>query len=114
MGRRAIMAVKLRELGTRRFIGDTETMIVHDRWNENAEDCLMDVLIRNGTARGFEPDESDQAFWEDYEYCPNCFDRTDPKPPAWAQTGAAEETGEQTEEKATLSGAAVGRKQTNS
>ncbi len=78
------MAVKLRELGTRRFIGDTETTLVHDRWHSSCEDCLMEVLIENGSARGFNPDESDQAFWEDYEYCPHCFDRTDPKPPAWA------------------------------
>ena len=56
------MAVKLRELGTRRFIGDTETMLVHDRWHGNCEDCLMEVLIQNGTARGFSPDSSDQAF----------------------------------------------------
>lgn len=83
------MAVKLRELGTRRFIGDTETMIVHDRWNDNCEDCLMDVLIQRGTARGFNPDESDQAFWEDYEYCPHCFDRTDPQPPPWAVEAGA-------------------------
>jgi hypothetical protein len=79
------MAVKLRELGTRRFIGDTETMLVHDRWNPNAEDCLMELLVEKGTARGFNPDESDQAFWEDYEYCPHCFDRTDPVPPSWAK-----------------------------
>jgi len=82
--RRVTMAVRLTELGTRRFIGDTETMIVHDRWNSNCEDCLMNLLIEKGTARGFNPDQSDQAFWEDYEYCPHCFDRSDPEPPAWA------------------------------
>jgi len=78
------MAVKLTKLGTRRFIGDTATMLVHDRWNGNCEDCLLELLIQAGTARGFNPDASDQAFWEDYEYCPNCFDRTEPARPDWA------------------------------
>ncbi len=86
-GQGASMAVKLRELGTRRFIGDTERMIVHDRWNTSCEDCLLEELVAKGTARGFNPDESDEAFWEDYEYCPNCFDRSDPSPPAWARRG---------------------------
>ncbi len=91
MERGATMAVRLTELGTRRFIGDTETMIVHDRWNSTCEDCLMEILIEKGTARGFNPDQSDQAFWEDYEYCPHCFDRSDPKAPAWAEKPAEEE-----------------------
>ncbi len=86
MERGVNMAVRLTDLGTRRFIGDTATMLVHDRWNSNCEDCLMDVLIEKGTARGFNPDQSDQAFWEDYEYCPHCFDRSDPEPPSWART----------------------------
>jgi len=76
--------MKLTELGTRRFIGDTETMIVHDRWNAECEDCLLGVLIDKGTARGFNPDESDQAFWEEYDYCPHCFDRSEPLRPLWA------------------------------
>ena len=84
MERGVTMAVKLTELGTRRFIGDAETMIVHDRWNTVCEGCLVDILVENGTARGFNPDQSDQAFWEDYEYCPHCFDRSDPPPPTWA------------------------------
>ncbi|MCD4690761.1 hypothetical protein K8S17_04795 [bacterium] len=86
------MAVILRELGKQRFVGDTESMLVHDRWHGGCEDCLMEELIQRGVARGFAPDESDQAFWEDYEYCPYCFDRIDPKPPAWALTGLDEES----------------------
>lgn len=88
------MSVKLTELGMRRFVGDSETMIVHDRWHSAAEDCLMEVLIEKGAARGFNPDQSDQAFWEDYEYCPHCFDRTDPTPPAWALKPGGSSTGE--------------------
>jgi len=113
MERGGKMAVKLTELGTRRFIGDAETMIVHDRWHSAAEDCLMDVLIEKGTARGFNPDQSDQAFWEDYEYCPHCFDRTDPPLPAWAlkqegsstdeASGGAPEAGSPKKERETIS-----------
>ncbi len=76
--------MRLTELGTRRFIGDTETMVVHDRWNSNSEGCLLELIIEKESARGFNPDQSDQAFWEDYEYCPHCFNRKDPRPPAWA------------------------------
>ncbi len=94
MERGATMAVKLTELGTRRFIGDTETMVVHDRWNSNCEDCLLNLLVEKGTARGFNPDQSDQAFWEDYEYCPVCFDRSDPPQPAWALESTSDEQSE--------------------
>ena len=104
------MAVKLTELGTRRFIGDTETMLVHDRWNSNCEGCALEGLVENGTARGFNPDQSDQAFWEDYEYCPHCFDRTDPEPPTWAAESSRDaEVGTGVSEQQTVPAGSRGR-----
>ena len=75
------MALTLKELGEARFIGDSDLMIVHDTWHEASENCLLGKLVEQGTAVAFEPDELDQAFWEDYEYCTHCFDRSTPVPP---------------------------------
>ncbi len=75
------MAVQIRELGDRRYFGDEEKKIVHDRWHADCEDCLMDDILARGAAVGFEPDDLDQAFGEGYEYCEYCFDRRDPKRP---------------------------------
>lgn len=67
------MAIVLTELGPHRFVGDSETMVVHDRLHEDCEDCLMEVLIEKGSAVYFEPDTRDQAFDEGYDYCDHCF-----------------------------------------
>jgi hypothetical protein len=75
------MAFTVKELGKLRFIGDSELLIVHDTWHEASENCLIEKLIERGTAVGFEPDDLDQAFWESYDYCAHCFDRSDPVPP---------------------------------
>ena len=71
------MAFALKELENVRFVGDSDLMIVHDTWHESSENCLLGKLIERGVAVAFEP-ELDQAFWEDYEYCTYCFDRSTP------------------------------------
>jgi hypothetical protein len=76
------MALAIRELGDRRYVGDAAKKIVHDRWHPDCEDCLMDDIVASGDAVGFEPDELDQAFYEGYEYCEDCFDRGTPERPA--------------------------------
>ena len=77
----------IEKLDGHRYVGATDTMIVHDRWHEDCEDCLMEELVRRGVAVGFAPDSLDQALWEDFEYCPYCFDKTDPPPPTGHQEG---------------------------
>ena len=81
--------MKLAELGRRRFIGDVEEMIVHDRWNPDCEGCFPELLVDRGVARGFEPDTLDRALWEGYEYCPDCFTRDEPRPPEWADLSSS-------------------------
>jgi hypothetical protein len=76
---------RLEKLGKRRFIGDAETMEVHDRWHEECENCLMDEIVRKGAAVGFEPDTLDGALYEGFEPCNHCFDKTDPPRPRWAE-----------------------------
>ena len=68
------MAVRIRELDGRRYVGDEEKKIVHDRRNGECEDCLMEDIIARGVAVGFDPDDLDQAFSEGYEYCEHCLD----------------------------------------
>lgn len=72
------MALPIRELGDRRYVGDEEKKIVHDRRHVDCEDCLMEDIVARGAAVGFEPDELDQAFDEGYDYCEHCFDRGNP------------------------------------
>lgn len=76
--------MELRSLDRRRYIGDSSSMTVHDRWHSECEDCLMEDLIQRGVAVSFEPDSLDQALAEGFEYCPACIDRTEPDPPEWA------------------------------
>lgn len=66
------MALKLLALRDERFVGDSRTMVVHDRLSEDCEDCLMDPLIQQGIAVSFEPDTETQAFEEGYDYCDYC------------------------------------------
>ena len=75
------MSYRLNELGDCRFVGDSTSKIVHDRWHGDCEDCLMQTLIDRGAAVRFEPDELDQAFVEGYDYCIHCFDRSTPARP---------------------------------
>ena len=78
---------KLERLDGRRYVGESDKMIVHDTWHEDCEQCLLeDLIIGRGVAVGFDPDDLDQAFWEGFEYCTNCFGRTEPLPPARRKT----------------------------
>ena len=75
----------LKRLDSERYVGDSSTMTVHDRWHEDCEDCLMDGLVKRGVAVAFEPDELNQAFLDGFEYCEHCIDKSDPEPPEWAK-----------------------------
>jgi hypothetical protein len=79
------MSYELKELADRRFIGDSASMTVHDRWHPECEDCLMQTLVERGVAVGFEPDDLDQAFAEGYDYCIHCFDRSTPERPDFSE-----------------------------
>jgi hypothetical protein len=72
----------LKTLGRTRFIGNTATGEVHDRWHEDCEDCLLDGFLEDGKAVGFEPDTLDAALSEGFETCPDCFGRTEPTRPS--------------------------------
>ena len=77
--------MKLQALGRRRYVGNRETGEVHDRWHEDCEDCLLEDSVRNGHARGSEPDTLEAALNEGFETCPHCFSKEDPPRPAWAE-----------------------------
>ena len=78
------MVKKLKELGRRRYVGDSTRNVVHDRWHEDCEGCGLDAVARRGHAVGFEPDTLDGALWAGYEYCEACHDKTEPSAPRWA------------------------------
>ena len=75
------MAHLLQSIAGVRYIGDTRTSVVHDRWHENCEDCLVKELVKKGVAVGFDPDTLGQALTERFDYCDWCVDRSDPEPP---------------------------------
>jgi hypothetical protein len=77
----------LQKLGKRRFVGDKSSSEVHDRWHGDCEDCLLEELIKDGHAVGFDPDTLDGALSEGFDTCPYCFDKTDPPMPSWAGGG---------------------------
>jgi hypothetical protein len=81
------MMYSVTELDGQRYVGDSEQKIVHDRWHENCEACMVEEVVKRGAAVAFEPDDLDSALWEDFEYCSNCFDDTEPSPPGWAGSG---------------------------
>jgi hypothetical protein len=81
----ASIVYEIRRLDSQRYVGDTSTMTVHDRWHPECDDTLMKTLVRAGTAVAFEPDDLDQAFYEGFDYCSECFDKTEPLRPAWAR-----------------------------
>ena len=83
------MVKELKELGRRRYVGDSRTGLVHDRWHEDCEGCGLDAVVRRGDAVGFEPDTLDGALWSGYEYCEACHDRSEPAAPRWASLKTA-------------------------
>jgi hypothetical protein len=65
--------LQLRKLDGVRYVGDSESMIVHDSADEECEGCVLsDVLARNAAVR-FEPDTLEQAFDEGFDYCDHCI-----------------------------------------
>jgi hypothetical protein len=76
---------ELKKLDGERYVGDTSAMVVHDRWDSDCEDCLMEDVIARGAAVAFEPDTLDQALEEGFDCCDECFGKTDPPRPDWAQ-----------------------------
>ncbi len=76
---------EIRKLDSERYVGDTSTMLVHDRWHGDCEDCLMEDVIARGAAVAFEPDTLERALDESFDCCDECFDKTDPPRPAWVQ-----------------------------
>ena len=85
----ALMVNILKELGRRRYVGDSRTNVVHDRWHEDCEGCGLAAVVRSGHAVGFTPDTLDGALWAGYEYCEACHDRTEPSAPRWASVRTA-------------------------
>ena len=75
----------LMRLGRVRYVGDTTTRLVHDRWHKDSQGCGLKEIVERGHAVGFEPDTLDGALLEDYDYCESCHDKTDPEPPSWAR-----------------------------
>jgi regulator of replication initiation timing len=75
------MVYKLETLGRQRYVGDVAQKIVHDRWNGGCDECVVEDLVQRGAAVGFEPDTLDSVFNEGFDYCDECFGRTDPEPP---------------------------------
>ena len=85
------MMNELTKLGRRRFVGDSRTNLVHDRWHSDCQGCGLDEAVRSGCAVGFEPDTLDGALWAGYEYCEACHDRSEPSAPRWAKVQSAPE-----------------------
>ena len=75
---------EISKLDSERYVADTSTMEVHDRWNGECEDCLMEDVIARGAAVAFEPDTLDQALEEGFDCCDECFGKKDSPRPAWA------------------------------
>jgi hypothetical protein len=85
------MVNKLTRLGRTRFVGDSRTNLVHDRWHPDCQGCGLDEAVRSGHAVGFKPDTLNGALWAGYEYCEACLDRSEPSPPRWAMEKTAPE-----------------------
>jgi len=79
------MVNELKELGRRRYVGDSRTNLAHDRWHPDCEGCGLDEAVRSGHAVGFKPDTLSGALWAGYEYCEACHDKSEPTPPRWAR-----------------------------
>ena len=84
------MVRELTQLGRRRYIGNSESMVVHDRWHPDCQGCGLMDIVRDGRAVGFEPDTLEAAFWEGYEYCEACHDADEPNAPGWARSKSPE------------------------
>lgn len=61
-----------------RFVGDRDTMFVHDSRNPASEECFLQKLVEGGLAVGFEPDTLEQAFNEGFDYCDTCVGAEEP------------------------------------
>ncbi|MCK4408718.1 MAG: hypothetical protein KAW67_01445 [Candidatus Eisenbacteria sp.] len=83
------MVTELKELERRRYVGDSRTNLVHDRWHPDCEGCGLDEAVRSGRAVGFKPDTLDGALWAGYEYCEACHDKSEPPAPRWARVKTA-------------------------
>ncbi|HYW68364.1 MAG TPA: hypothetical protein VE960_02060 [bacterium] len=79
------MVYGLMRLGGVRYVGDTSTWLVHDRWHKDSQGCGLTEIVERGHAVGFKPDTLDAAFLESYDYCEACHDKTDPEQPSWAR-----------------------------
>jgi hypothetical protein len=93
------MVRELRQLGKSRYIGDSRTKVVHDRWHADCQGCGVRDIVRDGHAVGFQPDTLDGALWEGYEYCEACIDQSEPEPPGWAGARKAEHESESERER---------------
>jgi hypothetical protein len=73
--------ISLEQIGDTRYVGDRDSMFVHDTWSRESETCLLDELARSGNAVRFEPDTLEQAFDEGFDYCDTCVGKEDPASP---------------------------------
>jgi hypothetical protein len=85
------MEYRLMKLGRVRYVGDSSTKHVHDRWHPDSQGCGVREIVERGHAVGFEPDTLDGALLAGYEYCEGCHDRTEPRPPEWASSAEPSE-----------------------
>lgn len=72
---------EVKSLGGLRYVGDRDTMTVHDLWNRDSEACGVDELVERRLAVRFDPDTLEQAFWEGFDYCDTCFGKREPTAP---------------------------------
>ena len=58
-----------------RFVGNTNTLEVHDLDNEKTggNGCQIDEIIGAGHARVFSPDTLEQAHFKGYDNCDKCI-----------------------------------------
>lgn len=56
-----------------RFLGDQQTLVVHDLDREDEENCQVQPLLRSGNGITFRPDRLGEATRRDFELCPHCL-----------------------------------------
>ena len=74
------MSEKTQPWTTKRFIGDTATMLVHDRRYGLCDDETLLEIVRRDAAVGFAPDDLASALAEGFEPCPDCALEADLRP----------------------------------
>jgi hypothetical protein len=57
---------------TKRYLANTRTLVVHDRWTGECTDDELVLIVRRGEAIGFEPDTLLSALELLFHCCPNC------------------------------------------